>query len=159
MRVLSAGEGYRYLLKTVAAGDGDRDMSSPLTRYYAEKGTPPGRWLGSGLAGLGGTLDTGEEVTEKQLRHLLGQGRDPLTGEALGRAYPAIGSAEALIESGVCRQGDGFHHYGLELDRCQFPEATLSALAVVDPFDPSHDREAELVSSDPGVPVEDVLLQ
>ncbi|GAB3597146.1 MobF family relaxase [Microbacterium tumbae] len=76
------------MLKSVAAGDGDRDMASPLTRYYAEKGTPPGRWLGSGLTAMGGgALGSGDEVTEDQLRRLLGQGCDPITGAPLGRAY------------------------------------------------------------------------
>ena len=42
MRVMSAGDGYRYLLRTVVAGDGDRSLSTPLTRYYAEAGTPLG---------------------------------------------------------------------------------------------------------------------
>ena len=45
MRVMSAGDGYKYLLKSVAAGDGNRDLVTPLTRYYAETGTPPGFWL------------------------------------------------------------------------------------------------------------------
>lgn len=40
MRVMSAGDGYRYLLRSVAAADGDRALSTPLTRYYAEEGTP-----------------------------------------------------------------------------------------------------------------------
>lgn len=40
MRVMSAGNGYEYLLRTVAAGDGDRSLSTPLTRYYTEEGTP-----------------------------------------------------------------------------------------------------------------------
>ncbi|MBD4568796.1 relaxase domain-containing protein, partial [Xanthomonas citri pv. citri] len=53
MRVMSAGDGYRYLLRTVAAADGDRELSTPLTRYYAEAGTPPGQWLGSGVTSLG----------------------------------------------------------------------------------------------------------
>ncbi|WP_218838129.1 hypothetical protein [Brachybacterium alimentarium] len=39
MRVMSAGDGYEYLLRTVAAGDGDRSLSTPLTRYYSEEGT------------------------------------------------------------------------------------------------------------------------
>lgn len=43
MRVMSAGDGYKYLLRTVAAGDGQRSLSTPLTRYYSAKGTPPGR--------------------------------------------------------------------------------------------------------------------
>ena len=43
MRVMSAGDGYKYLLKTVAAADGDRPLSTPLTRYYTEAGTLWGR--------------------------------------------------------------------------------------------------------------------
>lgn len=39
MRVMSAGNGYKYLLRSVAASDGDRSLSTPLTRYYAEQGT------------------------------------------------------------------------------------------------------------------------
>jgi hypothetical protein len=42
MRVMSAGDGFRYLLKSVAAGDGDRSLSTPLARYYTEAGCPPG---------------------------------------------------------------------------------------------------------------------
>lgn len=40
IRVMTAGEGYRYLLSTVVNGDGDRDAATALTRYYAEAGTP-----------------------------------------------------------------------------------------------------------------------
>ena len=86
MRKMSAGAGYKYLLKTVVAGDGDRSPSTPLTRYYAETGTPPGRWMGSGVRDLG--LEVGAEVTEAQLALLLGHGRHPVTGDKLGRAYP-----------------------------------------------------------------------
>lgn len=86
---MSAGDGYKYLLRTVAAGDGDRDLSTPLTRYYSADGTPPGRWMGSGIAALGiGQLALGDEVSEAQLQLLIGMGRDPITGEPLGRAYP-----------------------------------------------------------------------
>ena len=88
MRVLSAGAGYRYLLTSVAAGDGDRSLSTPLTRYYQEKGTPPGSWIGAGVSGLGdGSLVPGAVVTEQQLRRLLGHGHDPLTDAPLGRAF------------------------------------------------------------------------
>jgi conjugative relaxase-like TrwC/TraI family protein len=90
MRVVSAGNGYKYLLRTVAAGDGQRSLSAPLTRYYSAKGTPPGRWMGSGLPGLGsGRIVEGDEVTEAQLQSLIGLGCDPVDGSPLGRAYPA----------------------------------------------------------------------
>ncbi|WP_444876255.1 MobF family relaxase [Agromyces albus] len=90
MRVMSAGDGFRYLLRTVAAGDGERSMSTSLTRYYSAKGTPPGRWMGSGLPSIGaGIIAEGDEVAESQLQLLIGMGRDPVTGQPLGRAYPA----------------------------------------------------------------------
>lgn len=89
MRVMSAGNGYRYLLNTVVVGDGERDFTEPLTRYYAEKGTPPGFWIGSGLRGLGeGELRAGQTVSETQLQLLLGLGCDPLSGEPLGKPWP-----------------------------------------------------------------------
>ncbi|MFE2773833.1 MobF family relaxase [Microbacterium resistens] len=88
MRVMSAGDGYKYLLRTVASGDGDRSLSTPLTRYYAEKGSPPGRWLGSAVTALGsGAITVGDQVTETQLQLLVGMGRDPVTGDPLGSAY------------------------------------------------------------------------
>ncbi|MCO5294422.1 MAG: relaxase domain-containing protein [Homoserinimonas sp.] len=94
MRVMSAGDGYKYLLRTVATGDGDRVPSTPLTRYYTEEGTPPGRWLGSAVTALGGgTITVGDEVSEQQLQRLIGQGRDPVTDKALGspyRKYPTV---------------------------------------------------------------------
>mgnify|MGYP002385013143 CR=1 FL=1 len=95
MRVMSAGDGYKYLLRTVAAADGERPLSTPLTRYYAEAGTPPGRWLGSGLPALAdGKISAGSRVSEAQLELLLGMGRDPGTGAPLGRAYPEYAAAE-----------------------------------------------------------------
>ncbi|WP_346037334.1 MobF family relaxase [Brevibacterium picturae] len=102
MRVMSAGDGYKYLLRTVAAADGDRSLSTPLTRYYAEAGTPPGQWLGSGVASLGtGQLAVGDRVSEAQLQLLMGMGRDPLTGDPLGLAFPAYKSVSERIEARV----------------------------------------------------------
>jgi conjugative relaxase-like TrwC/TraI family protein len=94
MRVMSAGDGYKYLLRTVAVGDGERSLSTPLTRYYSAQGTPPGRWMGGGLWGLGaGLIVESDAVTEAQLQLLIGLGRDPVSGEALGRAYPVYRTA------------------------------------------------------------------
>ncbi|MDR2348617.1 MAG: relaxase domain-containing protein, partial [Bifidobacteriaceae bacterium] len=88
MRVMSAGDGYKYLLKSVAAGDGDRAMATPLTRYYAETGCPPGRWIGRGLEALAAeAVLPGKVVTEAQLERLIGLGLHPVTGQALGAAY------------------------------------------------------------------------
>lgn len=102
MRVMSAGDGYKYLLRTVAAGDGDRSLTTPLTRYYSAEGTPPGRWMGTGLSSLGsGQLLPGDEVSEAQLQLLVGMGRDPLTRAPLGRAYPGYKSVEQRVQARV----------------------------------------------------------
>ncbi|WP_101556918.1 MobF family relaxase [Brevibacterium aurantiacum] len=99
MRVMSAGNGYEYLLRTVAAGDGNRSLSTPLTRYYTEEGTPPGFWMGSGLSYLGnGQLAAGGRVSETQLQLLVGMGRDPLTGEPLGEAYRTYAGVQERID-------------------------------------------------------------
>ncbi|WP_449280589.1 MobF family relaxase [Leucobacter sp.] len=99
MRVMSAGDGYKYLLRTVASGDGARELSTPLTRYYTEEGTPPGRWIGSAVSALGGgAIAVGDEVSEQQLQRLLGQGRDPVTDRALGSAYRKYPTVTERIE-------------------------------------------------------------
>ena len=68
MRVMSAGRGYDYLLKSVVRGDRDMGRTMALTRCYTEEGTPTGRWLGSGLRALGnGEIKQGDEVTPQQL--------------------------------------------------------------------------------------------
>ncbi|WP_423784779.1 relaxase domain-containing protein, partial [Euzebya pacifica] len=65
MRRMSAGHGYRYLLNSVAQADAGR--AGPMA-YYSSPGTPPGRWVGSGVAALaGGELAVGDRVSEEQL--------------------------------------------------------------------------------------------
>jgi hypothetical protein len=87
IRRMSLGSGFVYLMNSVARGDGAVAGSSPLTRYYAESGTPPGRFLGSGLAGLDGGrgIPAGSLVSEEALWRMLGMMADPVTGEPLGR--------------------------------------------------------------------------
>ncbi len=102
MRVMSAGDGYKYLLKSIAAGDGDRLLSTPLTRYYAEAGNPPGFWIGQGLASLGqGELAAGGQVSEAQLQLLIGMGHDPITGDPLGRSYQQFAPVAERVEQRV----------------------------------------------------------
>jgi conjugative relaxase-like TrwC/TraI family protein len=88
IRRMSLGEGYRYLMESVAVGDGARIGPDGLTRYYSEGGTPPGIFLGTGLAGLddGQGVEKGAAVSEEQLFLMLGMCADPITGQALGRA-------------------------------------------------------------------------
>jgi conjugative relaxase-like TrwC/TraI family protein len=107
IRVMSSGRGYEYLLKSVAAGDGDRSMGTPLTRYYTESGCPPGTWLGIGLASLdtgqGPALADGDTVTEEQLARLLGEGVHPLTGAKLGSPYPQLKPPRERIAARVAQ--------------------------------------------------------
>ena len=95
---LSAGDGYKYLLKHIAAADSDRLMATPLTAYYAADGYPPGRWAGSGLPGIAdGQLQAGDEVTEDQMTALFGRAEDPVTGHQLGRPFRVYRSLEERV--------------------------------------------------------------
>ena len=87
LRRMTLGSGYRYLMESVAVGDDAPGKSSNLTRYYATSGTPPGVFLGAGLAGLddGRGVEHGSAVTEQHLFNLLGMCADPITGQPLGR--------------------------------------------------------------------------
>ena len=101
MRLMNAGDGVRYFFESVVAGDGDRDLSTPLTRYYTEKGCPPGQWIGSAVASLDSTLSVGDTVSERQLQLLVGEGRHPVTAELLGHAYPKYASVSERIDRRV----------------------------------------------------------
>lgn len=96
MHKLTAGDGYAYLTRHVAAGDAGLGASTSLTAYYEQTGNPRGRWMGGGLAGLGdGTrrLAQGDAVTEKAMTAVFRDGRDPLTDDALCRPYRSTDDA------------------------------------------------------------------
>jgi TrwC relaxase len=79
---LSAGSGYDYLTRQVAALDATEKGHLGLASYYTERGETPGTWIGSGLAGLDG-LDAEDAVTAQQMRALFGAGLHPLATERL----------------------------------------------------------------------------
>jgi conjugative relaxase-like TrwC/TraI family protein len=118
LRRMTLGSGYRYLMESVATGDGAVGASSSLTRYYAESGTPPGVFLGAGLAALDGGrgIEKGSAVTEHHLFNLLGMCADPVTGVPLGRQPNRFGlvrtsttteSAETDLEIGLHDKPNG----------------------------------------------------
>ena len=74
---LTAGSGYDYLTRQVAAQDATERGHSGLASYYSAKGETPGVWVGRGLSGFEG-LSAGDAVTEEQMRNLFGSGRHPL---------------------------------------------------------------------------------
>jgi conjugative relaxase-like TrwC/TraI family protein len=77
MHKLTAGSGYDYLSRQVAALDSTEKGHTGLAAYYAERGETPGVWMGSGMAGIDG-LNAGDEVTAEQMRALFGCGLHPL---------------------------------------------------------------------------------
>src|SRR5215213_9963623 len=74
---LTAGSGYDYLTRQVAALDSTEKGHTGLASYYTERGESPGVWVGSGMEGIDG-LDVGDPVTAKQMRALFGCGLHPL---------------------------------------------------------------------------------
>src|SRR6476660_809594 len=100
---LTAGDGYSYLTRQVAAHDSTEKGHTGLGDYYSQKGESPGRWLGSGLAGLD-SVNVGDEVTAEQMKALFGEGRHP-NAEAIEHATLAagLGAREALRASKLGR--------------------------------------------------------
>src|ERR1700675_3442667 len=96
---LTAGDGYLYLVRQVAAADSTERSRSTLAGYYSAKGEAPGRWLGRGLAALADTgprhvsaqaradvwaVDEGSSVSEDQMRALYGEGLHPNADRIMG---------------------------------------------------------------------------
>ncbi|MET9077917.1 MobF family relaxase [Streptomyces sp. NPDC004232] len=110
IRVVRAGQMYRYYLRQTVVGDGRRPARTPLREAQEEAGVPAGRWMGRGLAVLG--LAPGEEVTEQQLRNLFGEwGRHPYAdrieadllakGESPKKAFKAGALGRQVTVTGV----------------------------------------------------------
>src|SRR5450830_1248182 len=90
MHKLTAGDGYAYLVRHVAAGDAGLEAGASLTAYYEQTSNPPGRWFGEGLASLGDAsrpVRPGDVVNEQAMTAVFRDGVDPLTDDALGRPY------------------------------------------------------------------------
>jgi len=86
---LSAGYGYDYLIRQVAALDATHRGRTDLASYYQGQGETPGRWFGRGLDGVEG-LEVGDEVTAEQMRLLFAEGRHPLAGATSQAGGPAL---------------------------------------------------------------------
>jgi len=103
LKKVTAGSGYDYLTRQVAAQDGM--VRTGLAAYYEEKGEAPGVWMGSGLDGLGGVA-AGDPVTEAQMKALFGNGHHPLADQSRQAALDA-GLTECEAEK-ACRLGRPF---------------------------------------------------
>src|SRR5215207_7228986 len=74
---LTAGSGYDYLTRQVAALDATEKGHTGLASYYTERAETSGVWIGSGMGGIDG-LTAGDPVTAEQMRALFGCGLHPL---------------------------------------------------------------------------------
>jgi hypothetical protein len=100
---LTAGSGYDYLTRQVAALDATAKGHVGLASYYTERGESPGVWVGSGLVGVDG-LEDGDPVTGEQMRALFGAGMHPLAAqrlELLGDADLTDANVEAATRLGL----------------------------------------------------------
>ncbi|WP_186784524.1 MobF family relaxase [Streptomyces sp. CBG33] len=100
IRVIRAGQMYRYYLRETVVGDGRRPARTPLSAAQEQAGVPAGRWMGRGLAVLG--LAPGEEVTDAQLRNLFGErGRHPDAGRIEADRLAAGDSPKKAFKAGA----------------------------------------------------------
>ncbi|MGA5428251.1 MobF family relaxase [Streptomyces koyangensis] len=100
IRVIRAGQMYRYYLRETVVGDGRRPARTPLRAAQEQAGVPAGRWMGRGLAVLG--LAPGGEVTEAQLRNLFGErGRHPDAGRIEAGRLAAGDSPRQAFKAGA----------------------------------------------------------
>jgi hypothetical protein len=109
---LSAGSGYDYLTRQVAALDATEKGHVGLASYYTERGESPGSWVGSALGGIDG-LSVGDAVTAEQMRALFGAGLHPLAAQRLEQL-----DAADLIDANVraaTRLGAPFKLYAGEV--------------------------------------------
>jgi len=106
---LSAGTGYDYLTRQVAALDATEKGHVGLASYYTERGETPGAWIGSGMAGIDG-LSAGDPVTAEQMRALFGAGMHPLAATRLDQLDVAD-FTDTNVRSAI-RLGAPFKVYG-----------------------------------------------
>jgi hypothetical protein len=109
---LSAGSGYDYLTRQVAALDATEKGHVGLASYYTERGETPGAWIGFGMTGIDG-LDAGDAVTAEQMRALFGAGMHPLAAERL-QQLAAADSTDANMKAAT-RLGAPFKVYAGEV--------------------------------------------
>jgi conjugative relaxase-like TrwC/TraI family protein len=93
---LTAGDGYTYLTRQVAAHDATERGSGSLGDYYSQKGEAPGVWMGRGLAGVP-DFPVGERVAEAQMVALFGEGRHP-NAEEIERAGRLAGKDPQQVD-------------------------------------------------------------
>jgi conjugative relaxase-like TrwC/TraI family protein len=113
---LTAGSGYDYLTRQVAAFDATSKGHIGLASYYAEQGESPGVWVGSGIVGIDG-LQAGDPVTAEQMWALFGVGMHSLATQRLQQLSDAELSDENI--RAATRLGAPFKVHNVEPNRFQ----------------------------------------
>ncbi len=93
---LTAGDGYAYLTRQVAALDHTDRGHTGLGDYYSQQGESPGTWLGSALADV--DMQVGELVTEGQMAALFAEGLHP-NADAIRAQLMTLGSTAAHMQA------------------------------------------------------------
>src|SRR5258705_7896020 len=106
---LTAGDGYLYLIRQVAASDATDRGRPSLSEYYSAKGEAPGTWMGRGLAALGRPASRdaadplvaelwgvahGSTVSYDQMKALFCEGLHP-NADRITRHLTGVGVAKA----------------------------------------------------------------
>jgi conjugative relaxase-like TrwC/TraI family protein len=123
---LTAGSGYDYLTRQVAAQDATERGHCGLASYYSAKGEAPGVWVGRGLLDIDG-LAIGDQVTEEQMRSLFGSGRHPLAEQL--RAAAADDGLDAAAQERATWLGTPFKVYGNDVS--EFRRRVAQRVAIV----------------------------
>jgi len=92
---LTAGDGYAYLTRQVAALDATDKQHTGLADYYSQRGESPGRWAGSALADV--DMAVGQEVTADQMAALFAEGRHPNADQITAELTRAAVSAKDAV--------------------------------------------------------------
>ncbi len=95
---LTAGDGYTYLTRQVAACDATHRGRDGLSDYYSEKGESPGVWMGHGADGLSQFLAPTETMTAASMAA-------PEAPAAVPAAPAAPAASPAAAVSGAARPG------------------------------------------------------
>jgi conjugative relaxase-like TrwC/TraI family protein len=98
---ITAGDGYTYLTRQVAAGDSSPQRGKSVAEYYTETGNPPGAWMGRGLEALGVT----GPVSEVQMTALFGLGLHP-NADAIMAAFRREHVAAGMTDRQLRRVND-----------------------------------------------------
>jgi conjugative relaxase-like TrwC/TraI family protein len=116
---LTAGDGYVYLVRQVAAADSTERGRSALADYYSAKGESPGRWAGRGLAALADTgarevsdevrqqvwtVEGGSVVTEEQMKALFGLGLHPNADKISDHLSPRLNVRPSIAATQLGRK-------------------------------------------------------